>query len=174
MSYYGKLTEAMNMLASEPNTIFIGQSVAYPGQAMHQSLAQVPMERRLEFPVAEDFQMGYSIGLALTGKLPITIYPRFDFLILALNQLVNHLDKAAELGWPPCKVIIRTAVGSKRPVDAGPQHTQDHTRALSLMLQSVRVYNLGKADEIIPAYIHALEKPESCLMIEHAEGYYNG
>ena len=37
--------------------------------------------------------MGMSIGLALNGYIPITCFPRFDFLILAFNQLVNHLDK---------------------------------------------------------------------------------
>ena len=36
--------------------------------------------------------MGISTGLALNGFIP-DCYPRFDFLILALNQLVNHLDK---------------------------------------------------------------------------------
>ena len=44
-------------------------------------------------PVFEDVQMGMATGLALLGFVPITCYPRFDFLILSMNQLVNHLDK---------------------------------------------------------------------------------
>ena len=116
MTYYGQLKEAMTLLARDPRVLFLGQSVAYPGQAMHQTFAQIPNNRRREFPVAEDFQMGYSLGLALTGILPVCVYPRFDFLLLAANQLVNHLDKAEDMGWPSAKVIIRTAVGAQHPI----------------------------------------------------------
>ena len=37
--------------------------------------------------------MGISTGLALSGFTPITCYPRFDFFILSLNQLINQFDK---------------------------------------------------------------------------------
>ena len=37
--------------------------------------------------------MGMTLGLALEGYIPVSCFPRFDFLILALNQLVNHIDK---------------------------------------------------------------------------------
>ena len=45
-----------------------------------------------------------------------------------MNQLVNHLDKLPLWGWHP-KVIIRTMVGQTTPLDAGPQHTQNHSDA---------------------------------------------
>ena len=66
-------------------------------------------------PVFEDAQMGMSLGLAMNGFVPITCYPRFDFLILAFNQLVNHLDKVRKMSRNEIKprVIIRTSVGSK-------------------------------------------------------------
>ena len=53
--------------------------------------------------------MGISTGLALSGYVPVTCYPRFDFLLLAMNQLVNHLDKIRVMSnneFQP-KVIIR-------------------------------------------------------------------
>ena len=53
----------------------------------------MPSKKKIETPVFEDAQMGMSIGLSLEGFIPITCFPRFDFLILAMNQLVNHLDK---------------------------------------------------------------------------------
>ena len=86
--------------------------------------------KKLELPVFEDAQMGMSIGLALNGYVPITCYPRFDFLILAMNQLVNHLDKIRKMSRNEMKpkVIIRTSIGSKIPLDGGPQHTQNYTK----------------------------------------------
>ena len=172
MTYYDCLTEAMTRLSAEPQVLFLGQSIAYPGQAMHDTLRNVPPSKRLEFPVAEDFQMGYSLGLALTGQLPVCIYPRMDFLLLAANQLVNHLDKLPEMGWPEAKVIIRVAVGSLVPINAGPQHTQDHTQAFACMLRNVRVRSLIRAEQIIPAYESAARRPESTLLIEYASEYY--
>ena len=40
--------------------------------------------------------MGMTIGLLMAGKIPVSIYPRWNFLLLAINQLVNHLDKLTE------------------------------------------------------------------------------
>ena len=57
------------------------------------TLLKMLMIKKIELPVFEDVQMGLSTGLALQGFIPITCYPRFDFLILAMNQLVNHLTK---------------------------------------------------------------------------------
>src|SRR3990167_7450621 len=77
MSYFEELTRAMTWLGEKPDTIFVGQTVGYPGSAMYKTLSGVPMEKRIELPVAEEMQMGLSIGLALTGKVVISIYPRF-------------------------------------------------------------------------------------------------
>ena len=86
-------------------------------------------KKKIEMPVFEDVQMGLSLGMALNGYVPISCFPRFDFLILACNQLLNHLDKIQKMSknqFLP-KVIIRTSIGSKKPLDGGPQHTQDYT-----------------------------------------------
>jgi len=173
MSYKSELANAMVLLASHPQTIFLGQSVVYPGQAMFDTLKNVPMERRIEMPVAEDMQMGMSIGLSLMGYIPISIYPRMDFLILAVNQLVNHLDKIKEMsdGEFAPKVIIRTLVGSKEPLDGGLQHTQDHTEGLRCMLTNVNVVSLIKADDIIPAYKSALQSEKPTVLVEMGELY---
>ena len=33
----------------------------------------------------------------MSGKIPVSIFPRWNFLLLAINQLVNHLDKLNEM-----------------------------------------------------------------------------
>mgnify|MGYP001574843963 FL=1 len=136
MTYKEAITNAMGMLAEHQNTLFVGQTVIYGGQAMFATLRDVPKDRRIEMPVAEDFQMGFCTGLALEGFIPVSVYPRWDFLLLAANQLVNHLDKLPLMGNFRPKVIIRTGVGPTVPLDAGPQHTQNHTAAFRLMFSS--------------------------------------
>ncbi len=143
----------------------------FGGQAMFPTFANVPMEQRIEFPVAEDMQMGFCTGLALEGFIPISIYPRFDFLLLAANQLVNHLDKLPVIFGMRPKVLIRTAVGSGGTLNPGPQHQQNHTAAFRLMLKTVLVFDLQKEEDIVPSYQMAMRHQGSVLLIEHRSQY---
>lgn len=156
------VNDSMLMLA-ERGAVFVGQSVKYDGAAIYHSLTGVRTDQRIELPVIEDFQMGYCTGLAIAGKLPVCIYPRMDFMLLATNQLVNHLDKSI---FNP-KVIIRTTVGQKTPLDAGPQHTQNHTRAFQLMLHNVRVDEVRTPQQVTSAYKRALDCDGSYLIVEN-------
>lgn len=174
MIYKHELIRAMDTLARNPKTLFIGQSVRYGGQAMSPTLAGVPMERRIELPVSEDLQMGFCTGLALEGFIPVCIFTRFDFMLLAMNQLVNHLDKLPILSEFNPKVIIRVAVGTDKPINPGPQHTQNHSDALRMMLKTVCVTELLSAEQICPAYEHALDNSGSYVLVEHMSKYNNG
>ena len=165
-----KLTEAMTELAKNERTIFIGQAVKYPGQIAFKTFEGVPMEKRMEMPVAEDFQVGLSTGLALAGFIPVSFFPRWDFLVIAANQIINHLDKMPSFGWHP-KVILRTAVGRSKPLDPGPQHVQNHSHAFRQMLTTVNVVELLREEDILPAYRMALEQPGSFIMVERQDRY---
>jgi pyruvate/2-oxoglutarate/acetoin dehydrogenase E1 component len=156
----------MHLLARDDRSIFIGQSVCYDGAAIYHSLDGVPMDKRMEFPVVENLQLGYCTGLSLTGKLPICIYPRMDFMLLAMDALVNHLDKLPMFGWNP-KVIIRARVGQKKPLDAGPQHTQNYTDAFRQMLTTVAVLELRRAEDVLPTYERALRSKRSTIIVEN-------
>lgn len=171
MRYADEVTKAMAMLARHEKTLFVGQAVRFDGQRLHATLKDVPMDRRIEMPVCEDFQMGFCTGLSLEGYIPVSIYPRWDFLLLAANQLVNHLDKLPLLGGFRPKVIVRTAVGSKTPLNPGPQHIQDHSEAFNLMLQSIPVFQIFKAEDVYETYEHALNLPGSCVVVEYMEMY---
>lgn len=173
MNYRDSIHQAMLMLAQDEQVIFIGQSINHQGNLMSRTLEGVAEEKRIEVPLIEDAQMGMSTGLALEGYVPISIYPRFDFLLLATNQLVNQLDKVAEMscGIFKPKVIIRTAVGSRHPVDAGLQHTQDHSDGFRAMLRNTDVVTLRAVGEVVGAYRQALESDRSTLLVEYYELY---
>ena len=97
MKYFDTLSFAMEKLSKNKKTIFLGQAVEYPGTAMFNTLKKVDKKKLIELPVAEEMQMGLTIGYALNGDIPISIYPRYNFLLLAINQLVNHLDKIQKI-----------------------------------------------------------------------------
>jgi len=163
----------MTWLGRQSDTIFLGQQVRCPGNGLFATLEGVPMHKRVELGVAEDMQLGMAYGLALTGKVPICIYPRMDFLMCAMNQLVNHLDKY------PLRVIIRTCVGSRTPLDPGPQHCGDYVKGLREMLTNVRVLELTGPKSIVKAYQYTYGacKDRSCpdwkatVLVERGELY---
>ena len=175
MNYKNELVRAMEWLATKPDTVFTGQAIGMSGHAISNTMVNVPQDKRVELPVFEETQMGIATGMAMTGWVPITCYPRFDFFILSLNQLINHLDKIQDMskGDMKPKVIIRVAVGSKVPFSAGPQHTQNHTEAIRQMLTEVEVVELIEPEQIFEAFQTAYEREDgkSTLIIEHAEYY---
>jgi len=177
LNYKDELTRATNYLAQNPKTIFLGQSVVYSGNSIFKTLESVPANQKVEMPVFEETQMGICIGLALAGYVPVSVYPRFNFLLLAMNQLVNHLDKLPVItqGKARPRVIIRTAIGSERPLFPGYQHSGDFTNSFkALGLQNVDVVRLDEPHQIFPSYKYALERPDgkSTILVEFGD-YYN-
>ena len=171
--YFDELCRAMTSLSAYKQTIFMGQGVGCAGTTMSDTFKGVPEEKRLEMPVAEDMQMGMAIGMSLSGYIPICVFPRWNFLLLAANQLINHLDRL-ELysGFRP-KVIIRTAVPSSSPFNPGPQHDDDFTFAFRGMLRTVNMMTLRTANAIVPSYIDAMASDKSTIIVEYTEYYRN-
>jgi pyruvate/2-oxoglutarate/acetoin dehydrogenase E1 component len=176
MKYFDELKRAMNWLSNQDQTLFLGQAVAYPGTGMTNTLTDVRKDKLLEMPVVEEMQMGISIGLAINGSVPITIFPRWNFLLLATNQIVNHLDKLSLYsdGQFKPKVIIRTSIGSERPIHPQHQHVGDYTEAFRLMLTTCEVIRLDEPEDIFPAYEKAYLRQDgkSTIIIEYGD-YYN-
>lgn len=176
MSYLKEIQRSMKFLSRNKNVIFMGQSVVYPGSSIFVSLKDVPNSKKIELPVMEETQTGMAIGMALAGYMPVSCYPRFDFLILAANQLVNHLDKIDYLTNNnfDSKIIIRTMVGSTYPLNAGLQHTQDHTVALKELMKFSEVIKLKNKNQIFLKYKNAISKKNKkkvFLFIEDGNKY---
>jgi pyruvate/2-oxoglutarate/acetoin dehydrogenase E1 component len=150
MKYFDELKKSMEWLGQQDDTLFLGQAVEYPGTAMTNTLTEVDKSKLLEIPVNEDMQMGITLGMALNGTVPISIYPRWNFLLLAANQLVNHVDKInsmSEGGYKP-KIIIRTSIGSQRPLHPQHQHVADFTSGFRDICDFVDIIRLDEPDKI--------------------------
>ena len=168
--YKRAIMNEMTKLGKIKNSIFIGQQVKMTN--FYATLTNVSMKKRIELPVAEELQMGMSIGLAMEGFLPISIYQRMDFLPRACDQIVNHLDKLKRMtcGTYNPKVIIRTTVGARKPLDSGIQHSQDLIGAFKKLV-SFPVLKVKTAKEVRKAYALAKKIDSSIMIVEIAELY---
>ena len=174
LNYKKEIIKSMSYLEKNKKVIFLGQSIKYSGNAIYNTLTQVKNNKKIELPVFEETQMGMSIGLALEGFVPITCYPRFDFLLSAMNQLVNHLDKIRYMSDEDFKprVIIRTSIGPKKPLNGGVQHTQNYTKVFKNILSEVNVVYLKDPDQILKEYKKALNRKDSKSSLIIENGYF--
>ena len=175
MKYFDELKRTMEWVAQQPRTLFVGQTVAGPGTFMYSTLRDCPKDRCLEMPINESFQMQFTIGLGLAGYIPISVYPRQNFLLLATGDMANMLDKIAAISdsqWLP-RVLIRVAVGPDAPVHPGHQHVGNYAEAFRKMFDWIDVVELDEPEQIFPAYKHALEREDQrpTLLIEHGNYY---
>ena len=166
----------MDFLGSKKNTIFIGQAVEVPGTAMYNTLKNVPKKKLLELPVAEEMQMGMSLGLAMDGNVSVSIFPRWNFLLFGINQLINHIDKFKLMTGNQLKpkIIIRTSIGSQKPLHPQYQHTGDFSSAIQKMCTTIEVVKLNKSEKVFPSYKKAYERKDgkNTIIVEYGD-YYN-
>jgi pyruvate/2-oxoglutarate/acetoin dehydrogenase E1 component len=175
LRYFDELKRSMEYLATDPRVVFIGQAVAVPGTAMSNTLKGVDPSRLIELPVAEEMQMGMTTGMALAGQVPVSIFPRWNFLLCGMSQLINHLDKlqAMSEGGYKAKAIVRTGIGSERPLHPQHQHVGDLTDAVRSMCSTLDVIRLDDPEDIFPAYERALQRDDgrSTLLVEWGDYY---
>lgn len=134
MTYKESITQAMTDLAADPAVCFIGYGIRY-GKAMG-TLKNVSEDQLIETPVAENLMVGLAIGLSLRGKKPVVFIERADFLLNALDAIVNHLTKIELMSRGQFKpsAILRIIVGNKtKPLFTGETHTQDFRDELHML-----------------------------------------
>ena len=72
------------------------------------------------------------------------------------------------------KAIIRTGIGSQKPLHPQYQHIGDFTEAIKKMCTTIDVIKLNEPEDIFPSYKKALirEDGKSTLLVEYGD-YYN-
>jgi pyruvate/2-oxoglutarate/acetoin dehydrogenase E1 component len=118
--------------------------------------------------------MGMSLGMAMAGDFVITFYPRWDFLICATNQLVNHVDKINLMsqGKWDTNMIIRLGKGSDKPLDPGHQHRGNYLAEFKSMCPNINFHDLNKWNDIEEIYKSAYENGGIHVIVEYPELYY--
>jgi len=170
MSYKEEITKANTQLALDPKTRFIGYGLM-KGRALG-TLKFVPDTQIIETPVAENLMMGMAIEMAIIGLKPVVFIERMDFLMNAMDALVNHLDKVKDIshGEFDPKVIIRCIVGNtKKPLYTGATHIQNFSSPMVEILQNTSIYALGDSNMVEGTYRIVMERSNSAILIEYKD-----
>ena len=128
LTYAQAIREAFQqLLASDPRVFVIGQglwSPWYVGASMQGLDREFGRDRIIDTPVSENATTGAAIGAALAGMRPIVVHPRMDFMLLAVDPIVNQAANwsymfGGQVGVP---VVIRPIIN--RGGEQGAQHSQ--------------------------------------------------
>jgi pyruvate/2-oxoglutarate/acetoin dehydrogenase E1 component len=165
------ISSAMTLLGKADDVVFIGQQIIYPGNPMSTTLTEVPKEKMIEVPVMEETQMGMSLGIAMTGKRVVSFYPRWDFVISATNQLINHLDKYELMTGKNVDILIRVGKGSDDPLDPGHQHKANYFNEFESMCKNITFFDLKTAEEVENAYNYFNNNGGINIFVEYPQLY---
>ena len=128
LEYGPAIREAFEWLLTEHAEVFtIGQglwSPWYVGNSMTDLDTQFGVDRVIDTPISELATTGAALGAALAGYRPIVIHPRIDFMLLAVDQIVNQAAKWCSMfgGDIPVPLTIRGIIN--RGGEQGAQHSQ--------------------------------------------------
>ena len=115
------------LLENYKETFVIGQglwSPWYVGNSMTDLDKKFGKDRVIDTPVSESATTGAAIGASLAGMKSIVVHPRMDFMLYAMDAIVNQAAKWSHMfgGQAHPGVTIRSIIN--RGGEQGAQHSQ--------------------------------------------------
>jgi pyruvate/2-oxoglutarate/acetoin dehydrogenase E1 component len=161
-------------MAADPNVLVMGLGVDDPKNILGttRGLAQkYGQERVFDTPLSEDAMTGIAIGMALAGLRPIHVHIRVDFLMLAMNQLINMAAKMHYTygGQESVPMVVRAIIG--KSWGQGAQHSQA-LHSLFMHVPGLKVAAPASPYDAKGCLISAIRDPNPVVFIEHRLLYY--
>jgi len=159
----------LQAMESDERVFVMGVGVDDPGgifqttRAVHERFGDA---RCFDTPLSENALTGVAVGAAISGMRPVMVHARCDFLLLTLDQLVNHAAKWRFMsgGALTVPLVVRAVVG--RGWGQAAQHSQSLQATLAHFpgLQVVMPTNGYDAKGLL---LSALQSDAPVIMIEH-------
>lgn len=150
-------------LSEVEDVVFLGENIINSGR-IYGTLNDVPTYKCIEMPVAENLIAGCAVGLAITGRLPICIFQRMDFMLIAADAIINHaalMPKMTGIKLPILFITFKATL--KDSFYAGLQHTKDLSHVFEPYLPTIQITPLSNIRLISS---HLPEEP-TLLVIDH-------
>ena len=115
---------------------------------------------------------GLAFGMSFEGFLPVLYYERHDFMMVAADAIVNHIDKIERIshGEFKCPVIIRAVTADAGPFYSGITHSQDFTKVFREAV-SFTVEDPITGVDVIKAFKDAQLSGRPAMIIERKSRY---
>ncbi|HEV7862841.1 MAG TPA: transketolase C-terminal domain-containing protein, partial [Acidimicrobiia bacterium] len=162
-------------LAADPKVLLLGEDIADPAGGVFKVTKGLStrhgQDRVRDTPIAEQSILGAAIGAALAGYRPVAEVMFYDFITVAMDQLVNHAAKVRYLsgGQHPVPITVRTVVGNSR---FGAQHSQS-LEAWFMHTPGIKVVFPSTPSDAKGLLASCVFDDDPCLFIEHVALHYS-
>lgn len=169
ISFKNAINAAMTEIG-KMNSVFIGYNVKN-GNAMG-TLKDVCDTQKIETPVAENLMTGLAIGMSFEGYRPVVYFERHDFMLVAADAIINHINYIERISHGEYKVpvIIKSVVADSGPFYSGPTHSQDFTEGFK-QLVTFPIYEPKTGPDAVLAYRKATHSNRPCMIVERKSCY---
>jgi pyruvate/2-oxoglutarate/acetoin dehydrogenase E1 component len=156
------------LLEKYPEVFVIGQglwSPWYVGNSMTDLDKKFGAHRIIDTPVSESACTGAAVGAALAGMKPIVVHPRMDFMLYAMDAIVNQAAKWSHMMGgqaSPC-LTVRTIIN--RGGEQGAQHSQA-LHALFAHVPGLRVAMPATVADARDLLIASVLSPDPVIFID--------
>jgi acetoin:2,6-dichlorophenolindophenol oxidoreductase subunit beta len=177
LTYAQAIREAhAQLLASDPRVFVVGQglwSPWYAGTSMQDLDREFGRERIIDSPVAENATTGAAVGAALAGMRPIVFHPRMDFMLLAIDPVINQAANWSYMfgGRASVPVVFRAVIN--RGGEQGAQHSQA-LQAMFMHVPGLKVVMPSTAHDAKGLLIAAVSDDNPVLYIDDRWLYDTG
>jgi pyruvate/2-oxoglutarate/acetoin dehydrogenase E1 component len=175
LTYVEALREAtVQEMQRDPRVIVFGLDVDDP-KAIQGTTRGLPEqfgpERVFGTPLSEDAMTGAAIGMALAGLRPIHVHIRMDFLLLAINQLVNVAAKTRYMygGKASVPMVVRAMIG--KSWGQGAQHSQG-LHSYFMHVPGIKVVAPSNPHDAKGCLIAAIRDEDPVLFVEHRMSHF--
>lgn len=174
MSYIQAVNEALtHELETRPEVLVYGEDVGHAGGifgASRNLLKTYGAERVFDTPISENAILGSAVGAALMGLTPIVEIMWADFLLVALDQLINQAAniRYVTAGRSSVPLVVRTQQG------ATPGSCAQHSQSLEALLAHIpglRIALPATPQDAYDILRSAVASPDPCILFE-ARGPY--
>jgi pyruvate/2-oxoglutarate/acetoin dehydrogenase E1 component len=193
ISYGSAINKALHLeMDRDESVVVYGIGVNEPGNIFGTTsglLDKFGQQRVFDSLLCEDAMMGFTLGAAVCGLRPVCIHIRVDFLLLAMNQLVNMISSFTygTAGKQSVPLVIRAVIG--RGWGQGYQHSKSlfsyftHIPGLKVIAPSTPADAVGllrsaiRDDNPVIVFEHRWlywaeeDVPEDCPQIEIGKGH---
>lgn len=153
----------------DPNVFLMGVGVDEPKGIFGTTTEPVKKfgpARAFDVPISENTLTGAAVGAAMLGMRPILVHARMDFLMLTMDQIVNHAAKWRYMsgGKLPTPIVVRAVVGK------GWGQAAQHSQNLHAMLAHVPGLNVvtpWSPHDAKGLLAEALSVDTSTIFVEH-------
>lgn len=168
------LDQALNL---DPRVFVMGQGVDDPSGMFGCTLnlhKKYGSERVFDTPLSENGLMGIAMGAAIGGMRPVYFHNRPDFLLLAMDQLVNHASKWSYMfgGAVNVPLVVWACIG--RGWGSAAQHSQA-LQGLFLHVPGLKLVMPSTCYDAKGLILSAIADENPVLIIEHRYNFkYKG